>query len=64
MSPQPPSPDDDHLLEDLQSFAGSDAALLDGIDALLDELLRAAAARPEPVIDTAAIWARVEARLP
>jgi hypothetical protein len=57
-STTPPSGDD--LLAEMQSFASSDANVLDEIDALLARLLDAAAAEPEPTFDTDAIWARVE----
>lgn len=57
----PPTPDDGNdLLAELQSFAASEAGVLDEIDALLTRLLDAAAAEPEPTFDTDAIWARVE----
>ena len=56
-------PDDNDLLAELQSFAASEASVLDEIDALLTRLLEAAAAEPDPVFDTDAIWARVESNV-
>jgi hypothetical protein len=58
--PSTPSSDGDDLLAELQSFAGSEASVLDEIDELLTRLLDAAAAQPDPVFNTDAIWARVE----
>jgi len=58
--PELPSELSDGLLAELQSFAASDAAVLDEIDALLTRLLDAAAHEPEPAFDPDAIWARVE----
>ena len=55
-------PEGEDLLAELQSFAASDGDILAGIEALLSELQAAAAALPQPDIDTDAIWARVEAR--
>ena len=63
MSDAPPPDHRDDLLADLQSFAASEAGVLDEIDALLNRLLDAAASEPEPTFDTDAIWARVESQV-
>ena len=61
--PSTPQPSGDDLLAELQSFAASDASVLDEIDALLSRLLDAAAAEPVPSFDTEAIWSRVESHV-
>ena len=60
--PSERSIDPGRLLGDLQQFAASDAAVLDSIGRLLDDLQAAAAALPTPDVDTDALWARVELR--